>query len=382
MPTVLILGGGFGGLAAATELRQLLPGAEVVLIDRRDSFFMGFAKLWDLAGVRDLAGGTRSLASLADRGVHFVQADITSIDPGARRVDTSAGTFAGDGLLVALGAGPPPAHQEMTAGPDAYDLYDGAQVKAIGRALAAVDGGSVLVAILGVPFKCSPAPFEAVLVVDELLRTRGARGGVQVAISTPQPGTMPVAGPGASQYVATRLAERGIELLTRRAVTGVDHAGHVVHYADGSAFSYRILLGVPAASPPPVVRGSPLAGNSGFIEPDRHTMRTAFERVYAVGDCTHVPTAKFAVPKAGVFAAAEGVVAARNLVRDLTGTGQEASFDGHGFCFLELPGQTVATVEGNFFAEPEPDVGITEVSEAQFRRKQDYEQARLATWLG
>ncbi|MGH2719762.1 MAG: NAD(P)/FAD-dependent oxidoreductase [Actinomycetota bacterium] len=382
MPRVLILGGGFGGLAAATELRQLVPEAEVVLIDRRDSFFMGFAKLWELAGVRDLEGGTRSLTDLADRGVRFVQADITSIDPAGRRVETSAGAFDGDALLVALGAGPPPVHRKMTQGADCFDLYDGDQVKAIGQALAGVDAGAVLVAILGVPFKCSPAPFEAVMIVDDLLRKRGVRDRVQVAISTPQPATMPVAGADASQYVATQLADRGIELLTKHAVIGVDHEGHTVRYGDDSEFHYRLLLAVPAASAPPVIRDGPLAGKSGFIEPEAHTLRTAFARVYAVGDCTLVPTAKFAIPKAGVFAAAEGVVAARNIVADLTGSGDEASFDGRGYCFLELPDRTVATVEGDFFAEPDPDVGITEVSQAQFRRKQDYEKARLALWLG
>ena len=53
-----------------------------------------------------------------------------------------------------------------------------------------------------------------------------------------------------------------------------------------------------------------LEGESGWIEPDRRTFRTRFERVYAVGDCTVVPNATGQLPKAGVFAAAEGRVAA------------------------------------------------------------------------
>ena len=68
-------------------------------------------------------------------------------------------------------------------------------------ALDAVDGGRVLVSILGGPFKCPPAPFEAALLVDARLRARGVRDRVGVAISTPQPITLPVAGPDASRYV-------------------------------------------------------------------------------------------------------------------------------------------------------------------------------------
>jgi sulfide:quinone oxidoreductase len=378
---VLILGGGFGGLAAAHELRALLPDAEITLLDRNDRFYMGFAKLWDLAGLRPLEGGTASLSRLEDRGVHFAQAEVTQIHPEARRVETSGGTLEADALLLALGAVPPPRHREFVQGAGAFDLYDGRQLPGIKQAIDEIEEGAVLTAILGGPFKCPPAPFEATLIVDELLRRRGVRDAVRVAIATPQPMTLPVAGRDASHYVAGHLEDRGIELLTKHVVTAVDPDRRVVHFDDGSEFEYRVLLGVPACAPPPVVRTSSLAGASGWIEPDRHTLRTAFERVYAVGDCTLVPTAKFQLPKAGVFAAAEGEVAARNIAADLGG-GQEASFDGHGFCFLELPGRRVAYVEGDFYAEPESDVHITEADEAQFQRKQEYERLRLAAWLG
>jgi len=102
-----------------------------------------------------------------------------------------------------------------------------------------------------------------------------------------------------------------------------------------------------------------------------------------VGDCTAVPTAKGQLPKAGVFAAGEGAVAARNLAADLGGDDSlRTTFDGHGYCFLELPGRKVAVVEGDFYAEPEPDVELSEATESQFARKQAYEQERLAAWLG
>ena len=381
MSQVLILGGGFGGLAAASEIRRLLPDAEVVLVDRIDRFFMGFAKLWDLAGIRPLEEGTASLGELEHRGVRFVQAEITQIDPAGREVETSAGTLEADALLVALGAVPSPPHRQMLERPGAFDLYNAGQLPAIRQSLQEIEGGGVLVAILGGPFKCPPAPFEAVLVVDELLRSRGVRGAMRLAIATPQPMTLPVAGRDASQYVAAHLEARGIELLAQHVVQDVDADRRAVHFRDGSEFEYEVLLGVPACAPPRVVRESPLAAASGWIEPDRSTFRTAFERVYAVGDCTLVPTAKFQLPKAGVFAAAEGEVAARNIVRDLVG-GEESHFDGHGFCFLELPGRKVAFVEGDFYAEPVSDVRITKADEAQFQRKQEYEQARLAAWLG
>jgi len=381
MASVLILGGGFGGLAAAHELRALLgDDHDITLVDRNDRFYMGFAKLWDLGDIRPLADGTRDLSRLEAGGIPFLQAPITAVDPEQRTVTTEQGTLTADALLVALGADANPSHRQLLAAAGAHDLYDGDQLPAMHQALWSVDSGRVVVSILGAPFKCPPAPYEAALIVDELLRQRGARDTVDVTVTTPQPITLPAAGPDASRYVAEHLVERGVELLAQHSVASVDGESRQIVFGDGSSLDYSVLLGVPANVAPAVVRESALAGESGWIEPDKRTFRTRFDRVYAVGDCTLIPNVKGQLPKAGVFAAAEGRVAAKNIAADLIGS-EEAIFDGHGYCFLELPGRKVAYVEGNFLAEPELDVHITEATEEQFARKQAFERELLDAWL-
>ena len=379
---MLVLGGGFGGLAAATELRSSLPsGDEVVLVSASERFFMGFAKLWDLAGIRPLDQGTRSLAALTSRGIRFVHAGITALDPASLTVSTTSGDLSGDAVLVALGTVPAPAHLELLSAAGAHNLYDAGDLPGMRGSLDGIASGRVVVAILGGPFKCPPAPYEAALLVDERLRRRGVRDDVAVDLVTPQPMTLPVAGPDASRVLADQLAGRGIGLLDRRVVVGVDANTRSLGFESGEQLDYSVLLGVPAETAPRVVQESGLAGASGFIEPDRATLGTAHRGVYAVGDCTMVPTAAAQLPKAGVFAAAQGRVAAANIVADLVG-GPGATFDGHGMCFLELPGRQVAMVEGDFFAEPRPDVRLTEASAGNFERKQAYERDRLSEWLG
>lgn len=380
MATVIVLGGGFGGLAGATELRSLLDeGDEVLLVAARDTFAMGFAKLWDLAGVRPIADGTRSLQVLDERGVRFVAANVEAIDAAARTVATTAGTFEADGLLVALGAQPAPSHRQLLGGPDAHDLYDIDALPATRAALDRVTGGRVVVSILGGPFKCPPAPYEAALIVDDLLRARRVRDDVEVVVTTPQPMSLPAAGVDASRYVAGHLDDHGIELRSSHKVTGVD--ARTLTFADGQPdLDYDLLLGVPADAPLDLLRTSGIARDDGWIAPDPRTLRTTASRVYAVGDCTVIPTASAQLPHAGVFAAAQARVAARNLAADL-GRGSETTFDGHGACFLELPGRRVAFVEGDFYADP-PDVTLTPADHEQFLRKQAYERDHLAEWFG
>ena len=381
MARILVLGGGFGGLAAAHELRSALPAEdEVTLVASRDHFFVGFAKLWDLVGARALEDGTARLDVLGRHGIDFVHADITGIDADRRQVDTTAGTLSADGLVVALGAGYAPAHLALL-GPGAHNLYDATALPGIRRELETLGEGRIVVSVLGGPYQCPPAPYEAALLLDDWLRDHGRRDRVDLAVSTPQQLTLPVAGPDASGFLADQLAERDVRVLTDHRVEAIDHAGGVLRFADGDELDWALLLAVPAAAPPAVVADSALAGEGGWVHPDPRTFATAFERVYAVGDCTQVPTAVAQLPKAGVFAEAGGKVAARNLAADLHG-GEGAQFDGRGFCYLEMPGQQVATVVGNFYAEPRPDVTLTDPDGEAFVAKQRWERERLEAWLG
>jgi sulfide:quinone oxidoreductase len=375
MASILILGGGFGGLAAANELRARLPdNHDVTVVAADDRFYTGFAKLWDLVGTRPLEQGTASLLALEQRGIHFVQARITKIDPAERRVETEVGSFDADFLLVALGAGPGPEQFLHLQGP-AHDLYDANELPEMRADLAQLDAGTLVLAILGAPYKCPPAPYEAAFLLDEHLRGRGVRDAIELVVTTPQPMTLPAAGPEVSQFVADTLEDQGIELRTEQSVQAIDVDTRKVSFADGGQLQYTLLLEVPQAVPPQVVADSALAGEGGgWIQPNRETPLTRFERVYAAGDCTASPP-----PKAGIFAEAEARVAARNIASEIDG-GPGDRFDGTGYCFLEFPGQRASALEGHFFAQP-PEVHLAEPDIETFVRKQAFESERLRDWL-
>ena len=103
---VVVLGAGFGGLELTTILSEAFSERlELTLIDKNDSFVFGFSKLDVMFGRTTATAAHNPYSGFDKPGVRFVQTTIRSIDPAAKQVETDAGTFDGDVLVVALGAG-------------------------------------------------------------------------------------------------------------------------------------------------------------------------------------------------------------------------------------------------------------------------------------
>src|SRR3989304_2095666 len=100
---VLVLGGGLGGLMAASHLRRVLPPEhDVVVIEKKETFSLCMANLWLMTGERSAPEeGQRELAGLAKKGIEWVRGEVETLDPNRRTVQTTAGTLDGDFLIVA-----------------------------------------------------------------------------------------------------------------------------------------------------------------------------------------------------------------------------------------------------------------------------------------
>ncbi|MDR7541072.1 MAG: FAD/NAD(P)-binding oxidoreductase [Armatimonadota bacterium] len=376
MARIVVLGGGFGGLAAAEALSPAArAGHEVVVVERRETFFLGLRKLWVLAGTADLASGSRPLQGVSRHGARWLADEVIAIDPVTRRVRTHTTNLHYDYLVVALGAQPRP---ELVPGAEAaMNLYDAQEVDRRAREVQGLQGGRVAVGILGLPYKCPPAPYEAVLLLDDLFRQRGVRDRVELVAFTPQPSSLPAAGPAGCAAVEAQLAAKGIRFEPNRKTVRVE-PGRVVFESGG--LDWDVLLAVPPHRAPQVVVESGLA-QDGWIRPDPRTLRTQHEQVFAVGDVVEIPMANgMPLPKAGVFAEAQARVAASWILHDL-GLGQPVTFDGYGYCFIEVGGQKAAKVTGHFLEQPAPRVEVSEPTHDAWKEKRAFERQRLEMWL-
>jgi sulfide:quinone oxidoreductase len=372
---VLVLGAGFGGLELTSRLSEELgDDVEVVLVDRSDGFVFGFSKLDVMFGRTTAEAVHHPYRDIVKPGVRFVQATVRSIDPAARRVDTDAGDFDGDVMVVALGADlDPAATPGLVEG--GHEFYTEAGAFALRDVIDGFDGGRVVVAVTSTPFKCPPAPSETALLVHDFLLRRGVRDRSEVSLVMPLPAPIPPS-PAASQALLSAFEERDIAWRPNSVVRGLDPVASTVDLADGTALPYDLFLGVPRHHAPAVVQESGMCVD-GWIPVNPLNLETSYPGVYAVGDVTSVGT-----PKAGVFAEGQASVVADAIVARHRAGGNAATYDGRGICYVEFGEDRVGRVDVTFRTGQPPTGEFDEPSVDLLAAKAAFGSGRIQRWFG
>lgn len=374
--TIVIPGGGIGGVVAARRLRRLLgPAHRIVLVEREARHLFQPSLLWLMTGQRTPAGITRPLSALARQGIEVVQGEVERIDPAQRTVQVAGTTLTGDYLVIALGAELAP---ETIPGLAAagHNFYTLAGAESLRDARLALSRGRLALLVSGMPFKCPAAPYEAAMLLEADFRTRGLAAAVHVGIYTPEPGPMSTAGPEVSQQLRQMIEGRGIGYHPGHAITRVDADSRRLEFANGSNAEFDLLAYVPPHRAPAVVRAAGLCDENGWVPVDRATLETRFPGVYAIGDVTGIPL-KIGkpLPKAGVFAHLGAEVVAHNIAAQITGRGRPARrFSGQGSCFIEIGDGRAGFGSGDFLAEPAPRMRLWPPSRLRHLGKVFYEK--------
>jgi sulfide:quinone oxidoreductase len=367
--SIVILGGGVGGLVCANDLaRRLGASHRVTLVERsaRHAFAPSF--LWLMTGDRRASAISRDLRSLLHPRVELVQAEARSIDWRAGRVEADGRMIAFDSLLVALGAElAPEAIPGLAEAAQSFYAFEGAQ--RLQQALRSFRGGSVAVVVAGLPYKCPGAPHEGAMLLSDFFRRSGVRADVH--LFTPEPQPMPVAGPELGDAVRSLLESRGVAFHPLHRLTSVVPETRDLAFEGQPSFRYDLLVAIPPHRGPSLVRDAGLANETGWVPVDRRTLATPRERAYAIGDVTAIPIpgrwsakAPLMLPKAGVFAHAQALVVAQRIAAEVDGAVVRAEFCGNGYCMLEAGAQVAGFAFGDFFAEPAPEIHLRRVGRA------------------
>ncbi len=247
---VLVIGGNFGGLTAALELKhELGDEVDVTVVSASDRFLFNPSLIWLPFGKRDAAHITFPLAPTFDaHGIGFVHAQATAIDPAARTVATTGGSYGYDYLVVATGF-----RNKFDIvpglGPDGYaqtitTLADAERAGTAWRKFLDDPGPVVIGATQGA--SCFGAAYEFLFNTSHQLRKAKLHKKVPLTFVTAEPfvGHFGIGGlPGGEKLLNMFLKKEGIRALTGVAFEEV--TGDRIKLTDGTAVPFRYAMVMP-----------------------------------------------------------------------------------------------------------------------------------------
>ena len=173
--TVLILGGGVGGVATARALRKRLAKVHrVVLVDRERDHVFAPSLLWLMVGERSADAITRPLARLGRKGIDVRLGNVEHIDPERRIVTVAGQALTADYLVITLGAelAPDSIPGLAQAG---HNFYTCSGAQSLRAALESLRTGRIVVLTAAPAYKCPAAPYEGAMLIDGWFRKQGLR---------------------------------------------------------------------------------------------------------------------------------------------------------------------------------------------------------------
>jgi sulfide:quinone oxidoreductase len=344
---VLILGGGVGGTIVANLVaKQAGERARVTLVDATGIHVYQPGFLYVAVGHEQPSALQRPEAELLRHDVKLVVDRATFVDPSVRKVVLASGrTLRYDELVLATGSRTVMGEVPGAAG--AHDFYTMEGATRLSKALREFKGGTIVIGVAGIPYKCPPAPVEFAFLLDDYLRSRHLRDKTQIKLLSPlnRAFTIEVT----SKLVQPILAERDIELTGFFNVESVDPIARTVTSLEGETVQYDLLVLVPPHRGQKVIEDSGLGDERGWIPVDKNTLKHArFEHIWAIGDATNIP-----ISKSGSVAHYEASVAAGAIVAEVKGEAAPSHvYDGKVMCFLETGRGEATTIQFDYDHPP------------------------------
>ncbi len=180
-PRIVVVGGGFAGATAARFLKRGDPRLDVTLVEPNPIFAACPFTNEVIVGLRDMRAQLFGYDRIAAEGVAVVHQAATAVDGQARGVTLGDGTkLAYERLVLAPGSDlrfdALPGYDEAAAERMPHAWKAGDQTLLLRRQLEAMeDGGTVVMALPALPYRCPPASYERASLIAHYLKTRKPR---------------------------------------------------------------------------------------------------------------------------------------------------------------------------------------------------------------
>jgi len=354
---IVVIGGGTGGISVAAKLCRALDEPDVAIIEPSPTHY--YQPLWTLVGggVVDRERSARPEAELIPDGASWIQSEVSELLPDEDGVRTADGREIGyDHLVVAPG---------LTLNWDAIEGLEGRlgrdgicsnygydECPQTWETISAFDGGTALFTMPAPPIKCAGAPQKIMYMADDTFRKRGIRDRSKVIYGSATPGIFAV-----KEYARTLnqvIERRGIETRYSHRLTAIRADEREAVFVDGDGaevvIGYEMIHVAPPQGPYEFVARSPLAGEGGWVEVDRATLRhPRYPNVYSLGDASSLPTSK-----TGAAVRGQAPVLVENLLATIADREPTASYDGYTACPLVTGYGKLVMAEFDYDLNPKP----------------------------
>lgn len=330
-PRIVICGGGWAGMTAARYTRQLIPNADVVLLERNPTFWSGpMSNKWliDIVGTdfvqHDMLGPANKY------GYTLVNTTVNAIERDTRTVRTTHGNIEYDYLILSggirnaydawFGNDRHAAEYTRTHYPNAYE--PNAEMFAVKSKLKNFKGGTIVMNLPPPPHRCPPSPYERACLMAWHIKTNNIPG--KIIILDPKPKIAPI-GEG---YKAAfeELYPDIITHVPNAVISEVDPFNKRIKTAAGD-FDFDDAILMPPHQASDMVWYADLIGKGPDGKPtgwaDIHPRlftAVADENVYVLGDSMGMISDQFGhYPKSAHVAHAVAKIAAQNLAERIAG---------------------------------------------------------------
>ncbi|MGO8740139.1 NAD(P)/FAD-dependent oxidoreductase [Rhodoblastus sp.] len=336
MTQITILGAGFGALTTLRELRRRNVDADVTIIAPKDEIHYLPSSIWIPAHLRRADELRIPLAHFfAKHRATFVRASVTGLGEGGRVVNTDAGDFPNDHLVIATGGR---FIRKLPGIENALVPCEGLAVaEEIERRLSKMDGGAIAIGFATNPneqgsMRGGPM-FEYLFIIDQLLRKSGRRARFDITFFSPAPRPGARLGAKAVDGLLAEMASRGIKTHLGNKMVRFE-PGKVV--TEGGEFNADLILFMPGLTGPAWLEksGLPLSPG-GMVLADAQCRAKDHKNVWVVGDSGSFPGPDW-MAKQAHQADLQAAAAAANIDAVLSRREPNAAFKAELICIVDM----------------------------------------------
>lgn len=332
--TVVVVGGGAGGLSVASCLLGHNASMDVAVIEPSDYHY--YQPAWTLVGggAFDPAKTRRSERDVMPRQAVWIKDQVTAFEPEHNRVVLGDGRRISydflvvavgiqlnwekiDGLTSTLGRNGVTSNYRFDLAPYTWEC------------IRNLRGGRALFTQPSMPIKCAGAPQKILyLTADYLLRA-----GISADLHFFTPGNTMFGVPFYSLALEQVMDHYGAHAQYGHQLVAVDGPNHRATFEVGPEkrriqFDFEMLHVVPPQSAPSCVSSSALANDAGWMSVDRGTLcHERFTNVFGLGDCTTTPNSKTAAAVRN-----QVPVVVQNLLSAMDAKPLQTHYDGYAGC--------------------------------------------------